>query len=53
MLIKHFKPGQAIDHYAESKRESHTVIRPRNHDNSQGDRYLGDDILSRISIFCR
>ena len=37
--------------YAESSRKSHTVIRPRNHDNGQGDRYHGDDILSGISTF--
>ena len=34
--------------YAESNRKLHTVIRPRNHDNGQGDRYHGDDILSGI-----
>ena len=37
--------------YAESNRNLHTVIRPRNHDNGQGDRYHGDDILSGISTF--
>ena len=37
--------------YAESNRKLHTVIRPRNHDNGQGDRYHGNDILSGISTF--
>ena len=54
MHIKHFKLGQATDHYAESNRILHTVIRPRNHDNGQGSvivTYHGDDILSGISTF--
>ena len=52
--MKHFKLGQATDHiYAKSNRKVHTVIRPSNHDNGQGDRNHGDDILRGISTFCQ
>ena len=49
MHIKHFKLGQATDHICGIKQKITYRIRPRNHDNGQGDRYHGGDILSGIS----
>ena len=51
MHIKHLKLVKPQPIYAESNRNLHTVIRPRNHDNGQGDRYHGDGILSVICTF--
>ena len=51
MHIKYFKQYQATDHICGIKQKITYRHSPRNHDNGQGYRYHGDDILSGISTF--